>query len=212
MKFRNFALAAIILILSNSANAALIDNGYYTTDDANGLEWLDLNLTAGLSINAVLAGSGGYTDDGWGFANFTQVASLYSSAGAAPSLNGAMLADPEVIFAAQNLNNLLGTLSPSVTFGSDPTIFMGSSAFAMSDDGSFASQFIYQVAEDGSQARLWDGSGSFQFTPDEWNGINPNLSHYLVRSTLTPVPLPAAAWLFCSGLIGLAGFSRCRQV
>ena len=31
------------------------------------------------------------------------------------------------------------------------------------------------------------------------------------NANLAPVPVPAAAWLFCSGLLGLAGVARCKK-
>ena len=53
MGIKSIALAVSALILSNSANAALIDNGAYTTDNISGLNWLDLTESTGLSYDYV---------------------------------------------------------------------------------------------------------------------------------------------------------------
>jgi hypothetical protein len=44
-------LGASILLLSVQASAELVDNGDWTTDTASGLDWLDLNLTYGMSVD-----------------------------------------------------------------------------------------------------------------------------------------------------------------
>lgn len=65
MKFLKNTFIACILALSfltNVANAALIDNGEFTTDTATGLEWLDLTETTGITVaeTAQFIGSVGY--------------------------------------------------------------------------------------------------------------------------------------------------------
>lgn len=187
------------------SHAALIDNGITTLQTSNGLEWLDLSATQGLSISAILGGAGGYVNDGWQFASFSQVSSLFSEAGAAPSQTGGFTSNPAVIAAAQNLNLLLGTLS-SNTFYPSPLVFLGSTGFALSDDGSFASQFVYQVAENGSSARLWDTSTAYQWYPSVWNATNPSIGNYLVRPT--SVPEPTTLSLMLLGLVGVVGLRK----
>ena len=49
-------------------------------------------------------------------------------------------------------------------------------------------------------------------TGDEPNGFG-NLTYELyLTGTVSSVPIPAAAWLFCSGLLGLIGMARCKKV
>lgn len=38
-----------------------------------------------------------------------------------------------------------------------------------------------------------------------------NIGSYLVQTSASPVPVPAAAWLFSSGLLGLGGFARRKK-
>jgi hypothetical protein len=57
-------------------------------------------------------------------------------------------------------------------------------------------------------------NGSFKIAFTNNGGNIPDLSHmsiYLRESAITPVPVPAATWLFGSGLLGLAGFTRKRK-
>ncbi|MGZ3158598.1 MAG: PEP-CTERM sorting domain-containing protein [Burkholderiaceae bacterium] len=197
-------LVLLMFAYSINSNATLIDQGNTTLQTSAHLEWLDVSTTAGLSIDAILGGAGGYISNGWGFANFSQVYALFSEAGAAPSMTGLMVTDPATITAAQTLNHLLGVLSPSITFGSDPLVFIGTSAFAMSNDGTFSAQFVYQVAQDNSQARLWDTSNSFQYTSNQWGGSNPSVGNYLVRSVA--VPEPSTLFLLFAGMFGVFYF------
>lgn len=55
----------------------------------------------------------------------------------------------------------------------------------------------------------YDGT-NFSMTRYYFSG-NPDDYSYEIVITGTVVPVPAAAWLFCSGLIGLFGFSRKKK-
>ncbi len=66
----------------------------------------------------------------------------------------------------------------------------------------------------------WEGSGTLQFigtyTTFSWTVPNPEYWHgftFGIRTTqaLEPVPVPAAVWLFGSGLLGLAGIARRKK-
>ena len=41
---------------------------------------------------------------------------------------------------------------------------------------------------------------------------NPTVGSYLDNLSFNPVPVPAAAWLFGSGLVGLIGVGRRRKI
>jgi hypothetical protein len=71
-----FATVALSLAWSTQAHAVLINLGDVTRDSATGLDWLDVNLTAGLSHDQVLGGAGGYTNAGWRFATGTELDAL----------------------------------------------------------------------------------------------------------------------------------------
>ena len=87
--------------------------------------------------------------------------------------------------------------------------------FSMSDSitGSFTTDGLTQwsIQADGYNALIHtlDGNG------DGINGINLYINSELVfigDVELHSVPVPAAVWLFGSGLIGLAGFAKRKKV
>lgn len=45
--------------------------------------------------------------------------------------------------------------------------------------------------------------------PDVWDGAHFNIDNFTINTA--PVPVPAAAWLFGSAIMGLAGFARRKQ-
>jgi len=54
-----------------------------TRDTGTGLDWLDVPLTVGLSYNNIIAGSGGWIDDGWRHATTAEVCDLMQKLDAA---------------------------------------------------------------------------------------------------------------------------------
>jgi len=50
---KNLLAGLLLLVFVSSANAAIIDNGIYTTDSTSGLDWLDLTETTNKSYNYV---------------------------------------------------------------------------------------------------------------------------------------------------------------
>ena len=63
--YRNL-LAAFLVACTGTAQASLVALGDFTTDTNTSLDWLDLDLTMGLSLNQVVAQtSSGGTFDGW---------------------------------------------------------------------------------------------------------------------------------------------------
>jgi hypothetical protein len=62
--------------------ASLQHSGNTTYDPNTGLEWLDLNITAGESYINVLNGWGGYTTEGFRFATRNELIQLFTDAGA----------------------------------------------------------------------------------------------------------------------------------
>jgi len=50
---KSLLVSLLLLGFISSANSAIIDNGYYTTDTNTGLDWLDLTETAGKTYDDV---------------------------------------------------------------------------------------------------------------------------------------------------------------
>ena len=76
MKFWKLVSASTVLVLSTSVNAALIDNGTYTTDSLSGLDWLDLTETNNQSYNQSPT-----LNPGWRHATHTEITGLLASTG-----------------------------------------------------------------------------------------------------------------------------------
>lgn len=87
---------------------------------------------------------------------------------------------------------------------------------------SYTASFGTDTAELGDTAEfelaLWDGSNftyvssATALVPDNWYAISfGDITGEIHGVDLAPVPVPAAVWLFGSGLIGLAGIARRRK-
>lgn len=87
LKYFKVILASALFLSSLSANALLIDHGTYTTDDASGLDWLDVTQTANLSFEYVsgqLGVQGEY--HGWRYATLFQLTELLANSGSPEAL------------------------------------------------------------------------------------------------------------------------------
>jgi len=84
-------LAIALLLAAPLASANLVsrnliarDDGLLTIDTATGLEWLDVSATKGLSVNDILAGSGGWLGAGFRYADFGDLSTLFTDGGMTP--------------------------------------------------------------------------------------------------------------------------------
>ena len=115
-------------------------------------------------------------------------------------------------------DSVLSAGSGTISFGSGSintmTLFIGTEIFTADNDGSpmmtlsnsSLTDFDYYALAgvNGAPAdfsSFLTGFDDFAFLYGEWR----------TTVTLTPVPVPAAVWLFGSGLIGLLGIARRRQ-
>ena len=84
MCIKSIVLATATLVFTHSTSAAIVDNGTYTTVD--GIDWLDLTATAGMSYNEVNAQLGvGGSYEGWTYASRAQVEGLWTAFGGDPA-------------------------------------------------------------------------------------------------------------------------------
>ena len=191
-KIWSLALVGIVLIFSNTANAALIDNGSYTTDSRTGLLWLDLTQTTNLSYDYVSSQlSEGGQFEGWSYATGIQIASLFDSAGATGPYP---LIGDEYTDAAKTLLSLWGS-----TLAGVETWFYTGDMFAAGD---------IWLGEITLSTVTYISINQFHFS--ETDTASTSVGHALVRTSV--VPVPASAWLFGSGIIGLVSFARRKKL
>ncbi|MBU2571173.1 MAG: PEP-CTERM sorting domain-containing protein [Gammaproteobacteria bacterium] len=106
MKIKTF-IFAIAFFNIGITNAALINNGDFTTDNTTNLDWLDLTFSKGYSYNELLfeTSVGGLFED-YSLATVDQVNSLFLSAGL-PSIGN----ETTNFSSVKNLISLIGSTS-----------------------------------------------------------------------------------------------------
>lgn len=208
MNIKSIVLAASTLVLSTSVNATLVglnDSAYaflgvsedgfnITLDTSTGLEWLDWSLTTGRSYNDVFAQTAGGNLNGWRYANEADFTSLAQAAGIPTAYYDAAPGGTNAGF--EILNTFLGSGSinnESLAISAELSLMPGSHILG----GFISSQSIFLTASPTAAGQ---------------NGLNDEFSYEragsaLIRNT-SVVPVPAAAWLFGSGLLGLVGVAR----
>ena len=206
LKIRLFAVAMGLLISASLTQAALIDNGGFTTDTATGLDWLDMYHTQGNTYNQTLAEISTGELVGWRFATSAEFDGLISAAGVGGSYTEwgyyqAILS--EMVTLTELLgSSWSGTTSEiyqySFTMGYvDPAI--GSSHLAGPTYG-YLRQFGYDEAEGG-------GFFSPEITPYERDDPSEYFGSFLVRANSVPDTGSTAALLG----VGVAALAFARR-
>lgn len=174
-------LAAAALACPLAANAALIDNGGYTTDTANGHDWLDLTATRGVTIADAVAANAGA---GYRFATDLELSAFLGEFGIAYDFApGTFVAlNPSAASVAQ-FTSLVGTTVDDAALGN----------FDVSGGGRFA----YLCISAGTCV-----PSSFVNDTNAFDG-SPSLGVFLVRDSVS-VPAPASLGLLGLGLAGVA--------
>jgi len=127
------------------------------------------------------------------------------------------------LLASINMSGILtgGTLSIGGTIGSlgfnSGTLLTGNlTDFGFVDMGGDPFEFLFNVTG-GDAASLYGGTGGIILSGTGFAGSfandfnNSPFAGMADVASVSPVPVPAAAWLFGSALIGLIGFSRRRR-
>jgi hypothetical protein len=200
-KFNRFILISLMLLgLSiSSVNASLVDNGNYITDTVTGLDWSDFTRSWNKSYSQAAT-----DNSGWRHATNSEVEGLFG-----------------VLFDGYFDTNSAGFSSEFDTEYADHS----------ADVSAFESLFGWEnvsgerraygfYSDENNLIRLMGtrntSSGSYIFGLNliydySPGNANSGIGSYLVRD-LSPVPVPAALWLFGTALIGLVGMSRRRKV
>jgi len=207
MKFWKLASAATGLVLSASVNAALIDNGDYTTDTDTGLDWLDLTYTDGISYNEVNNHRDSYSGGGWSIASASQVVEMITNYLGYSPVQGWDTSNYPLHYLQVELFGITRSLSGSVAsytsgYTSDISTYPGPGV-----------QGDHLTIQFGTHSQLYPEQGSYLY--DTWGQPDTQgfdgIGTYLIRPAIIATPTPAAVWLFGSGLIGLVGFARRKK-
>lgn len=214
------ALLCLFIYLPLPGYAETISyNGYTLDTETNivtggGLEWLQWDVTVGQSINTALTNYGG---DGWRTATNTEMAALYNEFGFGVVFDtdentpqSATLVDDQYSFGSANeFINLFGdtyqAAGNSYNYGDQ---FERSSAVFGGDQDS---DNLYNLASVSDEYTSSDGdpeSGRAYLHIDYIGASTTRHSDGVALVRVSIVPVPAAAWLFGSALVGLVGFKR----
>ena len=226
-------LAFITLILSTNTNAALIERlggqAYY--DDVLDITWI-------ADGNFLRNGPNGYSGgiNTWSnvnnWVNNLEVSGItgwrlptaldtgptgkdYSYGGTDTGYN-VQTTDGTTVYSemASLFYNTLGNIAPidingNATVGFDGTYNSG----PFTDFGNIASYWVASVTDPTSVANAWvfavNGSSGSQVDPYNYGSFAAMVVH---DGDIGAVPIPAAVWLFGSGLISLVGFARRKKV
>jgi hypothetical protein len=192
-------LAIALTLPIRTAHAALVEldlaapgDGLLLGDSTNGLEWLDLTETLGLTYDAVQAGAGGFTTTGgFRFATQAEVVALFNEAGIV-AITGSYTADN---YAGATL--LMSLLGCTGNCAKTTPYLQGMADFDLVDPLLADSPFVQRRTSFGT-ARASIGVGREKAT-----FANPAVGSYLVRS-LVLAPEPHASLLLVLALGALA--------
>ena len=155
---------------------------------------------ASITGNLALTGAGGYTMPGaTGFSDATAINfNLDTTNIIATGVNGDLASTVTALLTTGTVQDF--TFSPLL--GSIPGFIT---------IGGWSFQLDAVTVVDQTSGLILNGSGvltgnSFDATPARWSFSSVNTNDFSM--TLAAVPVPAAVWLFGSGLLGLAGAAR----
>lgn len=202
----NLWLKSMLLVFSISSQAALLETDWaspgdsaLTYDTATGLEWLDITVTAGLSYNQVAAelGAGG-AYEGFEFASKQQILGLFSAVGLQEIPNV-----PEYLGGEAQIQSLLSKWGVTWYLGTgERTEFLTSNTSGLSSSEHWTGRLFW--------LEVGDTGVTTEYLARDNNYGNFTIGSALVR-TASPVPVPAAVWLFSSGVVGLFTLLRRRH-
>jgi len=227
MKSLKSASAAAVIVLSTSVNADILSYGGYTHDTTtdivtgNGLEWLQWDATIGLSINDALTT---YSADGWRVASNVEMAQLFNAFDFGLTFDIDESTDQRVKtgFSHDELGteadrSFITMFGDTYAASGQSSCFSGdcfevSHAFFGTDPNANGLVNFAEVREDNISATgtlldgevILGGEAVTETLTGSWAGVA------LVRD-VSPVPVPAAVWLFGSGLLGLIGVARRKK-
>jgi len=226
MKTLTLSLIASI-ILSTSANASVLNN-------LNGVdyEWMEMSETLGLSrlqVEAQLSDPNSVLF-GFEYASRDLVSDLFYSYSSWDNLSG-MHNAPDVVSGLDRMikdfgitqilpGTALNGRNPQIETVKHSSALYGRRGECVSDgnDGSTCRSLLFgyydyndnPLAMYQDQQAGWDPLAAP--SPWEYDREDNRTASYLVRSTVSAVPLPASVWLFGSGIFALLGVLKRRKI
>lgn len=229
MEIKSIGLAATMFILSTGVNASVINS-------LNGIdyEWLELSATTGMSRDQVEAGIAAATPGdilfGYQYASRSLFEDLLWSYATFDGING-WHAESQLV---NGMTNFLTDFGITSTSTYSPASFNDVHGIEMLTDSDIKSQGMYGLEDECYRhlgqtcnfqniVNLYQGVSTGTVAQDwiGWDSTHPNSANfwddvgsqyvgsYLVK--VSAVPVPAAVWLFGSGLIGLIGVARRKK-
>lgn len=188
-----FSTIIVLLAIAPQKAAAVTLNGldWRQVTDTTGLTWNQVNSVCSGTNNACSGSVGGVNFDGWSWASQDHVVDMLAAYTpldtndiSGQTFSGDYLA-----------NTALSMLDPTST--SSPASIWGH----VSDTDQFGGGVDVFISSSTVQTQIYLGGSNGK------NYTNSTLGAWLYRD-VTPVPVPAAIWLFGSGLLGLVGMAR----
>ena len=202
-------LVSILLLgFASSANAAIIDNGSYTTDTVSGLDWLDLTESTGRNYNYVSSQFGvGGLYEGYRYASFIEFNNFVTNyTGTAITCTSC---DTFFTEGSDSIDGLVSLLGNTLRYtDAIPDAFSYGFIGDVQSNGNASIAVIYDFNE------ILDNKQDFARA--YWGYTSPDIGSreigsYLVReSSIASVPESASLYLLAFGLLGLFGAARCK--
>lgn len=210
------AVSVCIVALSFNTNAALVDNGTYTTDDVTGLNWLDLTKTIGVSYNEAEAANPGYR-----YATNAEVENLFATvfSGYYDTVTAGTASSPYYGYSSAD-NSGTGAYSNQLNdiyaffylFGGKETVYDTFAVGMYMDENNILRRMGGVDRPDALGVGLNTVYGlDYNFVEDPATPVNVYGVFLVQGQSVSAVPVPAAVWLFGSGLLGLIGIARRKK-
>lgn len=219
MNIKSTLLSLVAVVFSANVNAAVISvdwqttgDNLITTDTVSGLDWLDLSATVSLPYDYVLSEQvAGGEFSGWRYATTDEVTTMLLSNFGIDLYDGNTTTGPLPAGLAQATSYLGDTTS---VWGTSYTGLTGiTSQDRLPSDGHLVVGADYNFDIQMFFRRI-DSDLNTSFQGD--GRVSASVGHWLVATTpwepeVSAVPVPAAVWLFGSGLLGLIGVARRKK-
>jgi len=202
-----------------ASTAGFFDHGDYLTDTHSGLDWKDATLTVNRSYNDVSSqlGAGGEFE-GWRYATMNEFVSLIKNYTGLTSIP----VDTTILLpagTALELVTFLGSTWDSPYQEQYGQSYEDYTGYGLQDDRTYgmvvddgytggstwhAVPFVHYLENPARDLEYVYAAGLFM-TDAQTDNVTGS---FLVRDTVSAVPVPAAVWLFGSAIAGLGFISR----